>query len=417
VRNFSGSVDPRLAKAISTPKIQGHAGELVRLALAALDALKRLDDSLYERFVASRNEPDSPATGPEGLRKLWDDTFGGLLALLAYCRALESEQPKKPRAATAVEDAFEIGELEMGPSGPTIVDGLDFGANDVGDLLEGIDEHHNEGDAEKWSKVLEKVLSIEYGLRTQYNDASSRMNAALEHGQISQVLGLLDDTQSAASEGVHALVSAVYEAFVPDANPATVVPGYLTSLGRALLVRRGLAELAATLGPYNDVLQSDQVDRHAEALQLMRDALHGFVTSVVCRAMRAADRWQMVEFDLELGGQPMGAARLTCEGLVKYLESLGSINQREVLVLHDQRTLEQMREALANARQLIDLSPRTAIEMLDRAYQAAQRLRGRAPHTDQLVIALERYAPESSAPAESTKFLERLEELLAAAGG
>jgi hypothetical protein len=55
--------------------------------------------------------------------------------------------------------------------------------------------------------------------------------------------------------------------------------------------------------------------------------------------------------------------------------------------------------------------------MLDRAYQAAQRLRGRSPHTDQLVVALERYAPESSAPAESAKFLERLEELLAAAGG
>ena len=75
------------------------------------------------------------------------------------------------------------------------------------------------------------------------------------------------------------------------------------------------------------------------------------------------------------------------------------------------------REALANARQLLDISPRTAIEMLDRAYQAAQRLRGRHPHTDQLVIGLERYAPDSSAPAESAKFLERLEELLAAAGG
>ncbi|MDX2093536.1 MAG: hypothetical protein SFX73_37170 [Kofleriaceae bacterium] len=411
-------MDQRLAKAITTPKIQSHAGELVRLALAALDALKRLDESLYERFVASRNEPNSPATGEAGLRKLWEDTFGGLLALLAYCRALESELPKKPRATTLVEDPFELGDLEAMASAPTqATDELDFAASDLGDLLEGIDEHHNEGDGEKWQKVVEKVLSIEYGLRTQYTDAQQRMNTALEHAQINQVLGLLDDTQSAASEGVHALVSAVYEAFVPDANPATVVPGYLTSLGRALLVRRGLAELAATLGPHNDVLQSNQTERHPEALQLIRDALRGFVTSVVCRAMRAADRWQMVEFDLELSTQPPSVARLTCEGLVKYLESLGSINQREVLVLHDQRTLEQMREALANARQLLDISPRTAIEMLDRAYQAAQRLRGRHPHTDALVIGLERYAPDSSAPAESTQFLERLEELLAAAGG
>jgi hypothetical protein len=411
-------VDQRLAKAITTPKIQSHAGELVRLALAALDALKRLDESLYERFVSSRNEPHGPATGEDGLRKLWADTFGGLLALLAYCRSLEAELPKKPRATTQVEDPFDLGDLEAMASAPAqAIDELDFAASDLGDLLEGIDEHQSEGDSEKWLKVVEKVLSIEYGLRSQFTDAQQRMNTALEHAQINQVLGLLDDTQSAASEGVHALVSAVYEAFVPDANPATVVPGYLTSLGRALLVRRGLAELAATLGPYNDVLQSTQVERHPEALQIMRDTLHAFVTSVVCRAMRAADRWQMVEFDLELSAQPASVARLTCEGLVKYLESLGSINQREVLVLHDQRTLEQMREALANARQLIDISPRTAIEMLDRAYQAAQRLRGRQPHTDALVVALERYAPDSSAPAESTKFLERLEELLAAAGG
>jgi hypothetical protein len=105
---------------------------------------------------------------------------------------------------------------------------------------------------------------------------------------------------------------------------------------------------------------------------------------------------------------------LTAEGLVKYLDSLGSINQREVLLLHDQRTLEEMRDTLATARGLVDISPRTANEMMERAYQAAQRLRGRNPVTDRLVMQLEKYAPTSSAPSESVKFLERLEAVLAA---
>ena len=408
-------MDPRLAGAIGTPSILRQAQELIRLALKALDDLRQLDESLYERFVASRNTPSDPAASAAGLRKLWDDTFGGVLHLLAYARTLTKDTAQQDEPSDA-PISFDFGDLEGDGPATAGEPALDLGSADFGELLEGIDEHEQEGDAERWTKVLEKVGSIEYGLRTQYLDAVGRVSVALGSGETNQVLGILDDTQSSASEGVHALVSAVYEAFVPDVNPATVVPGYLTSLGRALLVRRGIAELATTLGPYNDVLQGDVVADYPDALKHVRDAMRTFVGSVVCRAMRAADRWEMVEFERQLQEQPSSVARLTSEGLVKYLDSLASINQREVLLLHDQRTLDEMRESLTTARELVDLSPRTAHEMLQRAYQAAQRLRGRHPATDQMVVQLERYAPTTSNTADDLKFLERLEALLAAAG-
>jgi hypothetical protein len=141
-----------------------------------------------------------------------------------------------------------------------------------------------------------------------------------------------------------------------------------------------------------------------------------FVGSVVCRAMRAADRWQMVEFERDISGQPLKVARLTSEGLVKYVESLSSVNQREVLLLHDQRTIQEMRDALASARQLVDLSPKAARDEMERAYQAAQRLRGRHPATDALIIQLERYSASATGTQDAAKFLERLEAVLAAAG-
>jgi len=401
-------VDPRLKGAIGTPRIQHQAGELVRLALIALEDLKQLDESLYERFLASRAAPNDPAKTEAGLRKLWDETFGGLAPLLAYCRALEGKKDKKPEAVSD-DDAFDFGDLE-GNDGPTTAE-LELGASDIGSLLEGIDEHQA-GDEERWTKVVEKVTSIEYGLRTQIADARSRLDISIAAGEINQVLALLDDTQSSASEGVHALVSAVYEAFVPAVDPATVVPGYLTSLGRALLVRRGLAQLATTLGPNNDVLQSDETDRHEQILATIRDVMLHFVGSVVCRAMRAADRWQMVEFQQQLATQSMSPARQTAEGLVKYLDSLRSINQREVLVIHDQRALDNMRDALANARQLVDISPKVAQEMLDKAHSEAQRLRGRSPATDSLLLHLERYAPRMPMP----QLLEGLEQVLSQAG-
>lgn len=404
-------MDSRLQRAISTPRIQQQAGELVDRSLRALEDLRQLDENLYERFLETRKAPEGPEAAANRIRKLWDDTFRGLLALLDYCKSLAGEQPAAAEDASGGLDFGDFGESAPAPESE-----LQLGSADIGELLEGLGEKKKD-DHERWKPVLEKVGSIEYGLRSQLADASSRREVALAAGEMNQVLGLLDDTTSAASEGVHALVAAVYEEFLPDVSPTSVVPGYLTTLGRALLVRRGLADLAGKLAPHNDILQSDHLDEHQHALAAVRSTMRQFVGSVVCRAMRAADRWQMVEFERELSGQALPAARLTSEGLVKYIESLSSINQREVLVLHDQRTIQEMRDALASARQLVDLSPPAAREEMERAYQAAQRLRGRHPATDQLIIQLERYASSSSYPTKKPlQFLERLEAVLAAAG-
>jgi hypothetical protein len=123
----------------------------------------------------------------------------------------------------------------------------------------------------------------------------------------------------------------------------------------------------------------------------------------------------MVQFERDIATQPNAVARLTSEGLVKYIESLSSINQREVLLVHDQRTIGEMRDALANARQLVDISPHTAREMMERAFQAAQRLRGRHPSTDQLIVKLDKLAFATSR-GESLRFLEALETVLSATG-
>jgi hypothetical protein len=400
-------VDPRLLAAISTPKIRSQAGELTRLALIALEDMKALDESLYERFVATRNQPTDPAENAAELRKLWGATFKGLQQLLVFCRTLEGI---KTREGSVPPEPAEPAEFDLDLEAvPQATDG--FG--DLSDFFADIDEPAQEGDTEKWAKVLEKVSSIEYGLRTQYKSGESRLHIALGVGENNQVLALFDDTQSSACEGVHALVSTVYEVFVPDVNPSSVVPGYFTSLGRALLVRRGLAELTASLRPHNERVQRAGKESK-DALAAIKDEMASFVSSIVCRAMRPADRWQMVEFERMLDEQSDAEAKLTCEGLTKYLESLASVNQREVLLMHDHKALDQMRESLANARQLMDLSPSTAVEMIGAAYQAAQRLRGRRPTTDRLMVELEPDAVMLSIENSGT-VLDKLEQLLAKA--
>ncbi len=400
-------MDPRLLAAISTPKIRSQAGELTRLALTALEDLKGLDESLYERFVETRNQPADPRANALKLRRLWAATFKGLQQLLVFCRTLEGV---KPRPGSSPPEPVDF-DLDLGTGVPEIADA----AGDLSDFFNDVEltESTQEDEAEKWVKVLGKVSSIEYGLRTQYKSGESRLNIALMVGETNQVLALFDDTQSSACEGVHALVSSLYEVFLPEVNPSSVVPGYFTSLGRALLVRRGLAELTASLRPYNEKLQVGGVGS-SEALSAIKEEMASFASSIVCRAMRPADRWQMVEFERMLDEQPPVEAKLTCEGLIKYLESLASINQREVLVIHDHKALDQMRESLSSARQLIDLSPRTAIEMINGAYQAAQRLRGRRPTTDRMMVDIEPYATATTIE-DTQELLERLEHLLASA--
>jgi hypothetical protein len=410
MRKCLAAVDSRLERAISSPKLREQVGELVRLAMTALEDLKQLDESLYERFVSTRTNPQGPEAVAAGMRQLWEDTFRGLHNMLAYARTLAAPPSDEPPAEEA---SFDFGDFaEAAPASSR--DSLDFAGLDIGGLLEGLDGDAPADEQTRWNSVLEKIGSIEYGMTQQLKDAHERMENALRSGETNQVLGLLDDTQSSTSEGVHALVAAIYEEFCSEVNVATVVPGYLTSLGRALLVRRGLADLATKLTPQNNLLQGEDPTEYEFALAQIRIQMRQFVGSVVCRAMRAADRWQIVEFERELTEQPLKVARLTSEGLVKYIDSLSSVNQREVLVVHDTRTLGEMREALSSARQLLDISPRAARDEMDRAYQAAQRLRGRHPVTDELIIGLERYAPASSNAGDVAKYLEQLEAVLAA---
>jgi hypothetical protein len=399
-------VDSRL-KAISTPSIQKEAGELVRLALAALDELRQIDDSLYGLFIASRNQPADPVQASAKLRLLWDGAFRPLSALLAFCRRLVGHTP-----ATTDEPA----DFDFGDFAEKEEESFDLDLGDIGNLVAGLDGGGQRSEADRWTEVKDKLGAIEYGLKSQLDDATQRRDVALGAGQTGQVLALLDDTTSSASEGIHALVTAVYAAFVPDADASTLVPEYLTSLKRALIVRRGIAELSAKLGPLNDALQASDQGRWKDALDGVKAALHAYIAGDVCRAMRAADRWELVQFDTQISEEPMAAARMTSEGLVKYLESLGAINQREVLVKHDQKVVAEIRESLTNARELMEISPRTAHEMLVKACRAALALRGRQPTSDQMLVRLATIDLAASSPSQSPALLERLEQLLAASG-
>lgn len=416
-------IDPRLVTAISNASIRTEATELVRLALLALAALDKVDDSLYDRFVAGRSSEEDPETAANSLRALWNETFRTPLLLLAFCKKLDRRQKKRaPSALTELdelgqespgeEDIDEFGDLEAASSP---AESLEFELDDIGDLVEGIGTDPKRSEPERWGDAIDKIASIRYGLAGQTEDATERMEVAIAAGHANQVLGLLDEMTSTWNEGIHALVVAVYEAFVPDADHASVVPAYKTTLRRALMVRRGISGLLTELAEINDVLQKNERMRHPEALVALSDRLHEYVTSDVCRAMRAADRWELTQFDQRLENEDLGEARLTAEGLVKYLESLTVVNQREVLVEHDRRVASEVREALSVGKELAGLSARTAHEIVVKACDKAQDLLGRSAGLDVAIRRLKTAAAEST-PANNDELIAALEDVLGSSG-
>lgn len=408
--------------AIRDSNIRVAALGLVQHALEALLDLQRLDESLYERFMEGGGRVDADAAPDALLRRLSTVTFRGLRGLLALCTRVKPKDALSERAppSLGIED-FDFGGMGDAPpeDSPSMTmqaeKSLEFRDSDIGDLLEGIDEHEQRGEGERWTELLDQISSIDYGLRSQLRELDGRLDNALSSRQIAQGLEALDDTRSATSEGIFALLSAVYGAFLPEVDPSTVAPGHLTSLQRALLVRRGLTDLTRAVSPRNDILQRANSSPHQKDTTLgeLRVIVRDFLQSDVFRAMRPADRWELTKFERELRDQTGAVAYLANEGFAKYLESLGSINRREVLVTHDQRATEELREALAAARPILEINTQVAGDLVRKALAAALSLYGRNPGNDELIVALREAAPTLDSASEIEGTLDTLEILSA----
>ena len=62
---------------------------------------------------------------------------------------------------------------------------------------------------------------------------------------------------------------------------------------------------------------------------------------------------------------------------------------------------------------LLDLTPTSAVEMVDRAHQAALRMRGRRPDMDDLILQLDAGALTSANRDDLVRLIESLEAVLA----
>jgi hypothetical protein len=184
------------------------------------------------------------------------------------------------------------------------------------------------------------------------------------------------------------VMTSVYECFLGYAEPEKMVPGHRDSLGKALAVRRALAELRRGVRGLNRRLQDRTTPPAVAETNYRRivDAMSRFVDSDVFVYLRSDTRRDFWEAREILANGNAIDNRLDCEGFDKYLDSLSFVSQRGVLVKHDSDLKAKITGDLDRAVKFAKLLPEVACEVIEQAFIKAERLSGLSDEIDRLVF-------------------------------
>lgn len=406
------SLEALLLDAAPDPGEFASVRGLLEGCLRGLGDMARLDEALFERLSGGEGELLELQDPTPVLLHLAGVTLDGVRELLHGLDALGFVPPED--AGPPVEDLdFDVSAPKAPP------DSLGLDELDIDGALSGLHEAPDPNAGSERQVQLRRVVgTLRYGMQSQLAAFERRFEAALDGGHFAQAMEDLDDTRNALGEGVFALVTALCEAYLPDVRADAVVTGHKSALERALLVRRGLADLARGVDRENWAVQDAQhAELGAQALERLRLLLAGYIRQEAFRAMRPADRWELLKVGRTLEGAPLNnRTRQACEGLAKYLESLSSINQREVLRRHDVTVLKDVRENLEAARPLLGISPLGAQQLLATALTQLGALYGKNRELDALLIQWRLTPPDLQDPGDVEDVLRELGPVLAAQG-
>lgn len=350
-----------LLATITDRRIRRKVQKLLQLGEEAVRALGELDAALYLR-----------EDGEEQLQIVSDAVLSHFRRLLEY---LGMVAPK----AGGVADSMD-GELELdGPAVPRKSGPIS---------TRGIIAHRERPDEEKWSALAGEMDTLQYGLGSELKEFDRRFSAALKDDRKEQAVRDLNDATTGLMDGVFAVMTTVYECFLGHAEPERMVPGHRDTLGKALAVRRALAELRREVRDLNRPIQEratppDVAERN---YRLIVESLGRFIESDVFYYLRSDTRRDFNQFRETLANGNAVRDRLECEGFDKYLDSLAFVSQRGVLIKHDTDLKTKTSGDLERAVKFAALLPEVACEVIEQAFVKAERLFGLSDQIDLLVL-------------------------------
>lgn len=340
---------PRLGALLALESDQTFAARLDRVLVAAARAIDKLGDLELVKYQDAPIEDSADLSLWEELAPVVGSTIADVNALLAELAAQfpEGELGLDPRQ-TAVDEVLQRG------AGELRADVTAFGMQVRDPSVVG----------DRWN-LISALQSFRYRFR-------DRIGALVF--EVAQQLG--------------------------DCRRREVDPGYEEELAATLVVRSTTADLRRLMRTrIHKVSEAQPEDVEWNAKQMEKE-LNAFGRTAAWRALRAQDKRAILEFRAKLNelAKPE-LAKLDLLGVlepfVEFCDEFESINQRELLVQHDQEILATMGVTLERA--VNAASDAEAFEAYSEALGLAQSLYGRSAELDGYLRKLRKTAPTQEA--------------------
>ncbi len=338
-----------LLSTISDRRIRRKVQKLLQLGEEAVYALGEIDTALYLR-----------EGGEEQLQVVADAVLSHLRRLLEYLTIVA----------------------------PSVTEDSATGDRSADSAVRAMTPHRQRSDDDRWNALEREIATLHFGLGSELKQFETRFAQALQAENVDQAVSDLNDATTGLTDGLFAVMTTVYECFLGYAEPDRMVPGHRDSLGKALAVRRALADLRRGVRSLNRRIQDPTTPPETAELDYQRivDATVRFVDSDVFFYLRSdtrRDLWQLRE---SLAAGNAAQNRLDCEGYEKYLDSLSFVSQRGVLIKHDTDLKAKIAGDLERAIKFAALLPDVVCEVIEQAFVKADRLAGLSDEIDALVL-------------------------------
>jgi hypothetical protein len=412
----------RLLESVPDTSAKALIANVLRFALPALQNLSEVDTSINTYFSYYKDDIGEALDLALGeVRSTAFKRVRALIGFLASRGVLALDEGKDREAIDDFRDSADLFSDEMffgERATPTQEPTSPLAGVDEVDIEAAFDSIAPEGEAsvrERLKTLNEQIDVIGHALLEQLNTSEAQIDQARAARNHEAVMRELDVCRESLSEGLFELLNTIFELFPGAYEPAALLPGYRDALQKALLVRRGLRDLSRAVSAANDRLHDERTpaDIRESTCRTVSDVLTHFRSGEVFHAMRPPDRWELSNLVEELKRVTAGQAALVSEGLSRYLESLVVVvNQREVLVQHDEEVAREIREALTAARSVLLVSSAGAKRLVSEALEAVSKLYGRSAALDAQVRDWRMHPPSMEGAEELERVIACLEELL-----
>lgn len=365
-----------LLATITDRRIRRNVQKLLVFGAEAVQSLGDIDAALYLK-----------EQGEEQLQIVADATLSHFRRLLEFIGMIA---PKDSAGDGAPE-----AELDLDGSGPARMSGAVASKAMI--------PHRQRSDDERWNALMKEMSTLQYGLGSELKHFEARFANALKNDNKDQAVRDLNDATTGLMDGVFAVMTTVYECFLGYAEPERMVPGHRDSLGKALAIRRALAELRRGVRGLNRRVQDPSTPPDVAETNYRRivDAMSRFVDSDVFYYLRSDTRRDFWNLRETLSAGNAKQSRLEAEGFDKYLDSLSFVSQRGVLIKHDTDLKGKITGDLERAVKFAKLLPEVVCDVIEQAFLKAERLSGLSDEIDGLVLQWSSLSPEDKTDVDT----------------